>query len=184
MLRRARRLACANSKWDAYFDHIAGESGVEVADYLVLAPKRSRVDRVTGVTILPVAAGRIVLQRVYRHPVEAWVWEAPRGFVDPGEAPETAALRELAEEVALACPAGRLMPLGLCAPETSTIIGKAALFAALDCTPGGRRDEEELGLGSVHTFTLEEALALADRSEIEDATTLAVLYRYARTAAP
>jgi ADP-ribose pyrophosphatase len=182
VIRHSRRLACPHGKWDVYFDHVSGAAGQEVTDYLVLAPKGRRADRVTGVTVLPVWQGRIVLQRVYRHPLDAWVWEAPRGFLDQDEEPETAALRELAEETGLTGTAARLVPLGWCAPEAATIIGKGALFAALDCVfaEAAVRDREELGLGELGDFTLDDALALADASGIEDATTLAALYRYAR----
>jgi ADP-ribose pyrophosphatase len=184
VIRHSRRLVCPHGKWDVYFDHVSGAAGQEVTDYLVLAPKGRRDDRVTGVTVLPVWQGRIVLQRVYRHPLDAWVWEAPRGFLDRDEEPETAALRELTEETGLTGTAARLVPLGRCAPEAATIIGRGALFAALDCVfaEDSVRDREELGLGELGDFTLEEALALADASGIEDATTLAALYRYARKA--
>lgn len=180
VVRHNRRPVAENSKWTVCFDHVSGDNGVEVHDYVVLLPKRSREDRVTGVTLIPVWNGRIVLLNAYRHPVESWVWEAPRGFIDPGEEPETAALRELAEETGLVATPDRLIFLGHCAPETATIVGKGALYAVMDCAAGGSRDAEELGLGTLHSFTLEQALELADSSRIEDATTLAALYRFAR----
>lgn len=175
-----RRLVAENSKWHVYFDRVSNEGGVEVPDYLVIRSKSVRSDQISGVTIIPVWDGRVVLIRSYRHPVDRWVWEAPRGFVDEGEDLATAAARELEEEAGLRVHPENLIALGCCAPETSTIVGRGALFAALDCERGGERDAEELGLGDAHAFTLEEALAMADRSEIEDATTLAALYRYAR----
>ncbi|MDR1152084.1 MAG: NUDIX hydrolase [Bifidobacteriaceae bacterium] len=47
-------------------------------------------------------AGRILLQRQYRHPVRAELWEPPAGLLDvAGEDPLTAAKRELAEEADL-----------------------------------------------------------------------------------
>ena len=42
--------------------------------------------------------GTIVLVRQYRFAVEATLWEAPAGMIDPGEDPAAAALRELREE--------------------------------------------------------------------------------------
>jgi ADP-ribose pyrophosphatase len=46
--------------------------------------------------------GRILLQRQYRHPVRAELWEPPAGLLDvAGEDPLTAARRELAEEADL-----------------------------------------------------------------------------------
>lgn len=180
--RHARRLVAENSKFHVYFDRVSNGAGVEVPDYLVVRSKTVREDQISGVTIIPVWQGRVVLIRSYRHPVDRWVWEAPRGFVDANEDTEAAAIRELEEETGLRVRPENLIALGCCAPETSTIIGRGACFAALDCERGGERDGEELGLGDTHAFSLDEALDMADRSEIEDATTLAALYRYARRA--
>src|ERR1700743_3626379 len=44
------------------------------------------------------ADGRICVVRQYRHGIEDFLWEIPAGKLDPGEAPEVCALRELAEE--------------------------------------------------------------------------------------
>ncbi|MCB9728863.1 MAG: NUDIX hydrolase [Deltaproteobacteria bacterium] len=49
----------------------------------------------------------VVLIRQYRHGVDAVTLEIPGGLVDPDEAPEAAALRELAEETGYAGPAVR-----------------------------------------------------------------------------
>ena len=46
--------------------------------------------------------GRIILIRQWRHAVQEMLWEVPAGRLDGDEAPEHAARRELAEEVALA----------------------------------------------------------------------------------
>jgi ADP-ribose pyrophosphatase len=56
-----------------------------------------------AVAILAVdSEDRILLQRQYRHPVRARLWEPPAGLLDkPGEAPIEAAKRELMEEADL-----------------------------------------------------------------------------------
>ena len=69
--------------------------------------------------------------------------------------------------------------VGTFAQEASTICAKGALFIALDCQPGEKPDHAEPGLGELAYFTLDEALALADRGEIQDSATLITLYRYA-----
>ena len=43
-------------------------------------------------------AGRVCLVRQYRHGIEDFLWEIPAGKLDPGEAPQACAVRELAEE--------------------------------------------------------------------------------------
>ena len=51
------------------------------------------------VVLIPVLDdGRIVLIRQYRHSVKRVLWELPAGSIDPGEAPEAAAMRECEEE--------------------------------------------------------------------------------------
>src|SRR5688572_28543588 len=42
--------------------------------------------------------GRVVLLRQYRYAIRKTLWEIPAGNLDPGEAPEACALRELKEE--------------------------------------------------------------------------------------
>lgn len=184
VIRLSRRVAHQNSKWDVCFDHIRAADGYEVADYMVLAPQRARDDLITGVAVLPVQDGKLILLRMYRYAVGRWTWEIPRGFIDPDEAPTVAARRELAEETGLCCAEDGLTPLGICSPETGTIAGRGLLFAALGCEPLYERDRTEPGLGAMRAFTADEALGLADGSEVEDGFTLAALYRYARLGAP
>ncbi len=52
-----------------------------------------------AVLVVPVLAdGRLVLERIYRHPYRRYFLEFPAGGIDTGEAPEAAAARELEEE--------------------------------------------------------------------------------------
>jgi len=180
---RQRRLAAQNSKWDVFWDDITGADGSEVDGYLVISARGQNESRIGGTAIIPVLPdGRVGLVRNYRHPLDLDAWELPRGFLDPGEADTAvAALRELEEETGYTTERDRVVALGTFAQEPSTIAGKSALFAALDCRDTGKQpDLSEPGLGDLAFFPLEEALALAQRGEIQDAATLIALYRYAR----
>lgn len=178
---RRRRLAVENSKWRVFFDDITGADGSEVDNYVTLAPHVERADYVGGVTALPIMPdGRIALLRNYRHPLELFAWEAPRGFLDPGETDlAAAARRELIEETGLTCDLEKVVAVGTLAQEASTLSVKGGLFLAFDCRPNSEPDRTEPGLGELGFHTLDEALALADCGEIQDAATLIALYRYA-----
>jgi len=178
-----RRMAAFNSKWNVYLDHLADAHGNEVQDYLVVEGKLQRPDQVTGVCILPVMGDRIVLIQCYRHALRSQLWEAVKGFVDVGETLAQAAARELAEETGLSCAPAGLVPLGLMAPEASTLRGRAALFAATRCTGELRIGVGEIGLGRVSLFNAAASVNLEATGGIEDASTLIAIYRYRAMAA-
>lgn len=175
---RRRRTVFENSKFQVHSDHIADADGREIPDYLVVAPRVVSGDLVTGVTILPVWNDRIVFLEIYRHAVGRAGLEAPRGFIDPSETPAGAALRELTEETGLVCAPDRLVALGICTPEASTIAARVALFAALDCSPAGTTLPDEIGMGHCVTFSIDEAQALMKNMALEDVTSALALHRY------
>jgi 8-oxo-dGTP pyrophosphatase MutT (NUDIX family) len=59
----------------------------------------SYMERPHCVAIVAVTtSGKLLLLRQYRYPVRDWCWEVPMGGIEPGEEPEAAVIRELAEE--------------------------------------------------------------------------------------
>ncbi|HZI51996.1 MAG TPA: NUDIX hydrolase [Terriglobia bacterium] len=175
---KQRRTVFENSKFLVHADHISDAAGREVLDYLVVAPRIHTDALITGVTVLPVVDRRIVLNKTFRHAVRSFVLETARGFVDPSETPAEAALRELTEETGLVCSPDRLVAMGTCFPEASTLQARVALFAALDCARGPRTDHSEVGLGESVSFSLEEAESLLQDMALEDVTTLLCLHRF------
>lgn len=183
-IRTARRLVYVNSKWRVYADDLRGD-GTAVDGYLVLEPVHSDANLVTGVAVLGEVAGRFALLHNHRHPIKQRSWEIVKGFVDQGETPTDAALRELTEETGLICEPENLIPLGSFTPEGATMAARGLLFLARHCQPapqseqpnGNQSDEIEIGLGSVTQFDQKTLKLMAARSEIEDAATLIGIYR-------
>jgi len=173
-----RRLAAANSKWKVYLEGLADERGNEIHDYMVIESHHSRPDRVTGVAVLPIIDAGFVLVCCYRHALRSKLWEVPRGFIDEGETPAAAALRELNEETGLSCAPNDLRPLGFYAPEPSSLAARGALFAATRCRGVPRLAADEIGLEAIQVVDSARMAELVSAGEIEDAGTLIAFYRY------
>lgn len=172
-----RRLACENRRFTVYLDRIRASGGYEVPNYLVVAPKVVAQNLGTGVAVLPCHKGKIGLVHLYRHPVGEEVWELPQGFLDADESPATSALRELEEETGLTCSQKYLLDLGTVMPEAGILRGRVHLFAALECQKIREFPSEEIGHRDFRWFAGEEISVLLRNSSIEDATTIAALYK-------
>jgi 8-oxo-dGDP phosphatase len=174
----ARRRVASNSIFDIFFDHLSEGPDREVADFLVVQPKNREPGGITGVCVLPVIGDRFALVDCYRHPLGQMSLEAAKGFVEKGETPAQAALRELAEETGLSCPTADLIPLGTVAPDPGIINAKVGLFAAAKCSGTLRVDPTEIGLSAVRLFSASELDAEIAAEGIKDAVTLLLLCRY------
>jgi 8-oxo-dGTP pyrophosphatase MutT (NUDIX family) len=78
------------------------------------APLDGRRAAAVAVTLVPDAEGRpcwVLTRRATRLNRHAGQWALPGGSVDPGESAETAALRELAEEVGVSLPDSAVLGL-------------------------------------------------------------------------
>lgn len=119
---------------------------------------------------------RVYLLRQYRHAAGGWLWEVPAGRLEPGERPEAAARRELAEEAGIE--ARDWTPLGgiLTTPGFCDEVIHLFLARGLEFGPAHTEQHE---LIEVHPTDLGEALARARDGRIRDAKTVAVLLRAA-----
>ena len=175
-----RRLVARNRVFSAYLDDLEGPDGCTVRDYLSVVPSGIDAEGVSGVAVLPESDGRLALINVYRHPLGASLWEVPRGFVDPDEQPNDAAVRELKEETGLAVSADRLLPLGIVAPEPGLIAARVRLFVALGCEQTGRPLAAELGHTETRFFTLTQIDEEIAKERIQDPCTLVAYLLYCR----
>lgn len=118
--------------------------------------------------------GNVYLERQFRYPYRKVVTEIPAGKLEPGEEPFDAIRRELKEEIGAM--AGRWDALGYIMPSVGYTDEMLYLYLARDLTFGGAHlDEDEF----LEPFKLPfgEALAQAADGRINDAKTLAALFR-------
>lgn len=172
-----RRLACENTKFFVYFDHVIDKAGSEVQDYLVVSPKNTGKNLVAGVAILPIVDGQVGLIRIYRPAIRAYSWEIPHGFVDEGESDNSSALRELLEETGLVGDPGSFSSLGYITPDAGVLAARVHLFLAEACY-ATQQVQPELGLREFRFFPIDEFEKMINRSEIQDTFTLAAWCKY------
>lgn len=126
-----------------------------------------------AVLIVPVLDSEdVVMIRNLRIAVNEVLWEFPAGKLEPGEAPEHAAPRELEEETGYR--AGRIRKIG----EFYTSPGFAnelmRVFVAENLTPVQQRLQpgEEI---EVHTVSVDDALAMVRDGRLRDSKSIAGL---------
>jgi 8-oxo-dGTP pyrophosphatase MutT (NUDIX family) len=175
-----RRQVFQNTRFAVYADHIAA-GALEVRDFLVVAPHCYRADSLTGVVVVPVRGDSIMLLKRHRHAISQHVWELPRGFIDAGEEPVIAAVRELAEETGLDCLPDKLMDLGTFFPDPGILTARVALFAAPECRPGVGRLEDEIGLDDAVWHSHREIRKMLRGGELQEGASCLALYRYFST---
>ncbi len=123
--------------------------------------------------ILPVFEdGSIVLIHQYRPAIRDFIWEIPSGTMGPGEDPLACARRELREECGLKSNRFEKIREILIAPWYSD--ERIHLFLATELTPCDQ-DLDEDEILTTHTFSFDQVMSMAERGEIQDATTLLAL---------
>ena len=118
--------------------------------------------------------GRAVLIRQYRHATKGYLLEVPAGTLDPGEAPEACALREVEEETGLR--AAHLDPLGFIWTTPGFTDERIWLYRATGLTPTAAAPEPD-EIITVERLPLDEAVRRALAGEITDAKSVCALLR-------
>ncbi|HEV3370327.1 MAG TPA: NUDIX hydrolase [Acidimicrobiales bacterium] len=137
-----------------------------------------------AVTIVPVDETRTVtLVRQYRASIDRMVLETPAGTCDvPGEAPETTARRELAEEAGLQAASMERLMGTFNTPGISDQYTTIFLATGLSSVPVDPRGVEE-GFMTIETISLDGVEDLiADGTLVDETTVLALLLARAHLA--
>jgi ADP-ribose pyrophosphatase len=161
----ARTVVYQGRKIQVAIDEEAGAGGQPVRRDVVVHPG--------AVAILPlVDQGHVCLLRNHRPAVGETLWEIPAGTLEPNEALERAAERELAEETGYR--AARWRKLLEFYPSPGVLSERTHLFVAEVLTAGQSRPEADENL-EPHVVAWEQALAWALDGTIRDAKTLIAL---------
>jgi len=125
--------------------------------------------------IVPVTAdGSVLLVRQYRYAASDWLLEVPAGKLDPGEAPESCALREVEEETGHR--PERLDALGWIFTTPGFTDEKIWLYLARDLAPT-RQDLQHDEVLTVVRMPLVEAVERAVTGDIRDGKSVCALLR-------
>lgn len=178
------RPACENDYYRVYLRRVDTPQGEALNDYMVVVPRNCGADLVAGVAVLPIVDGQIALLHILRLGTLEDSWEAPMGFVEPGEGPAAAARRELAEETGLTCAAADIRSLGYITPAAGILAARIHLFVAEECTPERPFEVREHGHRRMQLFDGDRVAEMARDSTIQDASTLTAWYRYAASSGP
>jgi ADP-ribose pyrophosphatase len=130
------------------------------------------IDTMDYVSVLAVTAdGRIPVVRQFRPAVRRFTLEFPGGLRDGDEAPETCAIRELAEEVGLA--AAQLQSLAAMLPDSGRLGNRMWTYFAREAVPvPGWRPETDV---EHRLVTVAELHALALDGSFDHAPHVAML---------
>jgi ADP-ribose pyrophosphatase len=135
-----------------------------------------------AVVILPFLDGdRVCLVRQWRPAVRQTLLELPAGTLEPGEAPEATARRELAEETGYTADHWRHVRTFF--PSPGVMTEQMHLFVAEGLAPGAARPEPEEQLEPV-ILPWAEAVRLALEGGVHDGKTLVGLLLWDRLRAP
>lgn len=115
---------------------------------------------------------RVLLIHQFRHAADDWLWEIPAGTLSRGEAPETCAHRELAEEAGME--AGQLIRLSSIFTTPGFTDERIHLFLATQLTPVALSREEDEFI-TVHEKPWSAVGRMIRTGKIRDGKSLAAL---------
>jgi ADP-ribose pyrophosphatase len=122
------------------------------------------------------ATGEVLMLRQYRHATGGWLLEIPAGTLQPGEAPEACAARELREETGFQ--ASALQPLGWIWTTPGFTDERIWLYLGTGLSAGRQALDDDEML-TVARLPLVQAVTMAAGGEIVDGKSVVALLRAA-----
>lgn len=134
-------------------------------------------DRIDYSTIVPFADdGSILTIKSYRHLVDSYQIEAPSGYIDPGETPRQAAIRELAEETGYT--AKRVVKVGLYTLDYTLFRQRGHVFAAYGLEKTGTQKLSRMEkISKIEFLKQKKVEELLLSGKILNAASIVALYR-------
>lgn len=137
--------------------------------------RREIVQHPDGVAVLPLNEDdTVTVVRQYRYAFSQVLTEIPAGKLDPGEEPETGALRELKEEIG--AQVGDLIELGAVYPSPGFCQEVLYLYLAKDLIYGDCDPDEDEFL-EIERVPFDELVGQVMRGEIKDGKTVAAVLK-------
>jgi ADP-ribose pyrophosphatase len=166
----ARELIHRGRKIQVLLDTTALPDGTVIRRDVIIHPG--------AVVILPmVDRDHICLLRNHRFIVDETLWELPAGTLEPGEPPDRAAVRELAEETGYIARRWRKLTAAYASPGCLTEM--MHIFVAEELTPGPARPEKDEAL-EPRIVDWSTAVAWTADGTIRDVKTIAGLLLWDR----
>lgn len=182
MPRRVERPATPDDPWVQESSRLVyGNRWIQVREDRVRLPNGvftpyGVVQAAGAVGVLPfVDPEHVLMVRQYRYVAGHTTWEMPTGAIDPGEAPEDAARRELREEAGH--DARRLQPLGGFVSSKSVVDERVLLYLGDDLVPAPDARPDATEIIEVHTLAWADVLQMVLDGEIEDSMTAVAVLR-------
>lgn len=127
-------------------------------------------------TIVPFTSdGKILAIKSYRHLVDSWQLEIPSGFVEKGETPRHAAIRELEEETGYR--AKKIVHVGSYTLDYSMFAQTGNVFAAYGIEKSGRQRLGRMEKIELELVPVERIKKMLLKGAILNAASIVALYR-------
>jgi ADP-ribose pyrophosphatase len=135
----------------------------------------TRIKRKDYSTIVPfISNDQILVIKSYRHLVDSIQIEVPSGYIETGEDPKEAALRELKEETGYA--AKEITQIGTYTPDYTMFEQKGNLFVAYDLVNEGDQGLGIMELIEPAILTIKEIMKLLSEGKILNASSIVAFY--------